>query len=350
MIEHHSNVVRHTARLQQGDIMHTAHDTGVLMYGVGLDYVQSLLHGRKRDGDVLRLKARTGRQLQRGRHSAVQTPVDVLLACCPLDRKGDIHVVPVAAICHAVTHVVGGLHRHGHHRHTGRGGLGQFLAFINRTRLHLYRVSGRVCQIAGNIERIGLPGPHAYELRILKIRKDGCATFHDETGAQIRISADLASSRRTDAHGISHHETGTQRQILGSGQGGTRGIGQVYIHHHLVIVRVLGKAYLPVAFPAFTILLRDCHHVLRAVLAVRHVDIRHGAHQRGEHRAARWGFRLTGGQLLRRGGLVINTFDIVLHQPAAHRKITRGLVTGPIGLLHVQTVLVIYFLCHIVIL
>ena len=184
----------------------------------------------------------------------------------------------------------------------------------------------------------------------MEFRKDRGATFYDHLGLQVAVATHLAATGRAHANGISHHETGTQRQILGSGQGGTRSIGQVYIHHHLVIVAILGKAHLPVAFPAFAILLRDCHHILSAVLAVRHVDIRHGAHQRGEHRATRGGFRFTGGQLLRRGGLVINTFDIFLHQPAAHRKITRGFVTGPIGLLHIQTVLVIHFFRLIVIL
>ena len=171
MVEHHSNVIRHVTCLQQGDIMHTAHDTGALMYGVGLDHVQSFLHRRKRDGDVLRLQARSGRQLQCGRHTAVQTPVDILFACRPFYRKRDIHIIFVAAICHTVTYVIGGFHRHRDHCHTGCRCLIQRLTLVCRPCFHLYRIGGGIRQIPGHIKGVCLSGSHAHKFCILEVRK-----------------------------------------------------------------------------------------------------------------------------------------------------------------------------------
>jgi len=171
VVEHHSNVVRHTARLQQGNIMHTAHDTGVLMYGVGLDHVQSFLHRRKRDGDVLRLQTRTGRQLQCGRHTAVQTPVDILFTRRSFYRERDIHIILVAAICHTVTYVVGGFHRHRDHCHTGGGRFTQRLAPVGGAGLDLDRVSGGILQVFGHIKGVCLSGSHTCKLRILEVGK-----------------------------------------------------------------------------------------------------------------------------------------------------------------------------------
>ena len=120
--EHHAGIGRHTAAcLQQRNVMHLAHHTGVFMLCVGFHHVRTFLHLRQGDGHVLLLHPAAGRKTEGKSLAAVHTVVDVLLAARTLGRKGDVHVVPVSAVGQPVAHRVGRLQRHGHHGHLGRG-------------------------------------------------------------------------------------------------------------------------------------------------------------------------------------------------------------------------------------
>ena len=120
--EHHAGIGRHTAAsLQQRNVMHLAHHTGVLMLCVSFHHVRTFLHLRQRDSHVLLLHPAAGRKTEGKSLAAVHTVVDVLLAARTLGRKGDVHVIPVPAVGQSVAHRVSRLQRHGHHGHLGRG-------------------------------------------------------------------------------------------------------------------------------------------------------------------------------------------------------------------------------------
>ena len=90
----------------------------------------------------------------------------------------------------------------------------------------------------------------------------------------------------------------------------------------------------------------NIHDILRTVLTVPHVKVCHRTHKGIEHGSAGRRLGLACGQFLCGGGLVIDTFYIALHEPSADRKTAGILISAPIGIEHVKTVFVIYFLRH----
>ena len=107
--EHHAGIGRHTAAcLQQRNVMHLAHHTGVLMLCVGFHHVRTFLHLRQGDGHVLLLHPAAGRKTEGKSLSAVHAVVDVLLATRSLSCKWDVHVVPVSPVSQSVPNRISG--------------------------------------------------------------------------------------------------------------------------------------------------------------------------------------------------------------------------------------------------
>ena len=133
-------------------------------------------------------------------------------------------------------------------------------------------------------------------------------------------------------------------------KGGTGTVGQVDVYNDLVIIRVFGKTDFFFGFPSLVILLGDTHDILGAVRAFAYLYVRHRPDQCACHRTRCGRLGLARCHLFHWGRVLIYPFDVILHQTTADRKVTGGFVTVPIGILHVQTIFVIYFLCHIAIL
>ena len=300
--EHHAGIRCHTAAcLQQRNVMHPAHHTGVLMLCVGFHHVRTFLHLRQRDSHVLLLHPAAGRKTKGKGLSAVHTVVDVLLAARTLGRKGDVHVVPVPAVGQSVAHRVSRLQRHGHHGHLGRGRLHQHAALVGSLRLHLHGIGGGILQVGRCVKGVALSGCHTHKLRILELTDHGRTAFHDYAGFQVAVAVHRTATGSTHTHGVFHHKAAAQCQILRGGKSRTAAVRQVDVHHHLVVIRVLGKAHFLRALATLVILLLHRHHILGAVLAVLHIHVRHRTHHRIEHRSGCRRFRLAAHQFLGRG-------------------------------------------------
>ena len=271
------------------------------MLCVGFHHVRTFLHLRQRDSHVLLLHPAAGRKTKGKGLSAVHTVVDVLLAARTLGRKGDVHVVPVPAVGQSVAHRVSRLQRHGHHGHLGRGRLHQHAALVGSLRLHLHGIGGGILQVGRCVKGVALSGCHTHKLRILELTDHGRTAFHDYAGFQVAVAVHRTATGSTHAHGVFHHKAASQCQVLLRGKSRTAAVCQVNVHHHLVVVGVLRKAYFLRAFAALVILLLDGHHVLCAVLAVLHIHVRHRTHHCIKHRSGCRGFRLAAHQFLGRG-------------------------------------------------
>ena len=300
--EHQAGIRCHTsACLQQRNVMHPAHHTGVLMLRVGFHHVRTLLHLCQGDGHVLLLHTAAGRKTEGKGLSAVHAVVDVLLTARALGRKGDVHVVPVSAVGQPVAHRVGRLQRHGHHGHLGRGCLHQRAALVGSLCLHLHGIGGGILQVGRCVKGVALSGCHTHKFRILELTDHGRTALHNHAGFQVAVAVHRTATGSTHAHGVFHHKAASQCQVLLRGKSRTAAVCQVDVHHHLVVVGVLRKAYFLRAFAALVILLLDGHHVLGAVLAVLHIHVRHRTHHRIEHRSGCRRFRLAAHQFLGRG-------------------------------------------------
>ena len=281
--------------------MHPAHHTGVLMLRIGFHHVRTFLHLRQRDGHVLLLHPAAGRKTEGKGLSAVHAVVDVLLAARTLGRKGDVHVVPVPAVGQPVARRVGGLQRHGHHGHLGCGCLHQRAALVGGLCFNLYGVCSGILQVGRCVKGIALLGCHTHKLRIPELTDHGRTALHNHAGFQVAVAVHRTATGSTHAHGVFHHKAASQCQILRGGKSRTAAVRQVDVYHHLVVIRVLGKAHLLRALAALVILLLHGHHVLGAVLAVLHIHVRHRTHHRIEHRSGCRRFRLAAHQFLGRG-------------------------------------------------
>ena len=300
--EHHARIGRHTAAcLQQRNVMHPAHHTGVLMLCVGFHHVRTFLHLRQRDSHVLLLHPAAGRKTEGKSLAAVHTVVDVLLAARTLGRKRDVHVVPVSAVGQPVAHRVGRLQRHGHHGHLGRGCLHQRAALVGCHRLHLHGIGGGILQVGRCVKGVALSGCHTHKFRILELTDHGRTALHNHAGFQVAVAVHRTAAGSTHAHGVFHHKAASQCQVLRGGKSRTAAVRQVDVHHHLVVIRVLGKAHFLRALATLVILLLHGHHVLGAVLAVLHIHVRHRTHHCIKHRSGCRGFRLAAHQFLGRG-------------------------------------------------
>ena len=300
--EHHAGIRCHTsACLQQRNVMHPAHHTGVLMLRVGFHHVRTLLHLCQGDGHVLLLHTAAGRKTEGKGLSAVHAVVDVLLPARALGSKGDVHVIFISPVGQPVARRVGGLQLHGHHGHLGRGRLHQRAALVGCLRFHLHGIGGGILKVGRSVKGIALSGCNTHKLRIPELTDHGRTAFHDYAGFQVAVAVHRTATGSTHTHGVFHHKAAAQCQILRGGKSRTAAVRQVDVHHHLVIVRVLGKAHFLRALAALVVLLLDGHHVLGAVLAVLHIHVRHRTHHRIEHRSGCRRFRLAAHQFLGRG-------------------------------------------------
>ena len=300
--EHQAGIRCHTsACLQQRNVMHPAHHTGVLMLRVGFHHVRTLLHLCQGDGHVLLLHTAAGQKTEGKGLSAVHAVVDVLLTARALGSKGDVHVIFISPVGQPVARRVGGLQLHGHHGHLGRGRLHQRAVLVSCLRFHLYGIGSGILQIGRSVKGIALSGCNAHKLRIPELTDDGRTAFHDYTGFQVAVAVHRTATGSAHTYGVFHHKAAAQCQILRGGKSRTAAVRQVDVHHHLVIVRVLGKAHFLRALAALVVLLLDGHHVLGAVLAVLHIHVRHRTHHRIEHRSGCRRFRLAAHQFLGRG-------------------------------------------------
>ena len=278
--------------------MHPAHHTGVLMLCVGFHHVRTFLHLRQRDSHVLLLHPAAGRKTEGKSLAAVHTVVDVLLAARTLGRKGDVHVVPVSAVGQPVAHRVGRLQRHGHHGHLGRGCLHQRAALVGSLCLHLHGIGGGILQVGRCVKGVALSGCHTHKFRILELTDHGRTALHNHAGFQVAVAVHRTATGSTHAHGVFHHKAASQCQVLLGGKSRAAAVCQVDVHHHLVVIRVLGKAHFLRALAALVILLLDGHHILGAVLTVLHIHVRHRTHHCIKHRSGCRGLRLAAHQFL----------------------------------------------------
>ena len=313
---------------------------------VGLHHVRTFLHLRQRDGHVLLLHTAAGRKAEGKGLAAVHAVVDVLLAARALGRKGNVHVVPVPAVSQSVAHRVSSFQRHGHHGHLRRSRLHQRAALIGGLCFHLYGIGGSILQVRRSVKGIALSRCHTRKLRIPELTDNGRTALHYHPGLQVAVAVHRASAGSTHAHRVFHHKAASQCQILLGGKSRAAAVRQVNVHHHLVVVRVLGKAHLLRALAALVILLLHGHHVLGAVFAVLHIHVRHRTHHRIEHRSGCRRFRFPAYQFLGRGGFFVNALHIIFHQATAYGQPAGCGVTAPVRMLHVQPVLIIYLLCH----
>ena len=124
-------------------------------------------------------------------------------------------------------------------------------------------------------------------------------------------------------------------------------VREAHADNHLVVVGVFRETHLRRLVSAVTLAPLVGHDVLRAVLAVLNVEFCYHARHSIRHGAGTRGLSLAACHLVRGLRLVIDTLDVLLHQPAADGQVAGLLVAVPWGLAHVKTVLVIYFLCHV---
>ena len=238
--EHHAGIRCHTAAcLQQRNVMHPAHHTGVLMLRVGFHHVRTLLHLCQGDGHVLLLHTAAGRKTEGKGLSAVHAVVDVLLPARALGSKGDVHVIFISPVGQPVARRVGGLQLHGHHGHPGCGGFHQRAALVSTLRFNLHRIGRGILQVGRCVKGITLPGGNTRKLRILEFGNHGRTALHNHAGFQVAVTVNLRTTGSTDAYRIFYHEPGTECQVLGGGKPRTAAVSQVNVHHHLVVVGVL---------------------------------------------------------------------------------------------------------------
>ena len=300
--EHQAGIRCHTsACLQQRNVMHPAHHTGVLMLRVGFHHVRTLLHLCQGDGHVLLLHTAAGRKTEGKGLSAVHAVVDVLLPARALGSKGDVHVIFISPVGQPVARRVGGLQLHGHHGHLGRGRLHQRAALVGCLRFHLHGIGGGILQVGRSVKGIALSGCNAHKLRIPELTDDGRTAFHDYAGFQVAVAVHRTATGSTHAHRVFHHKTASQCQVLLRGKSRAAAVRQVNVQHHLVVVGVLREAHLLRALAALVILLLHGHHILSAVLAVLHIHVRHRTHHCIKHRSGCRGLRLAAHQFLSRG-------------------------------------------------